>query len=486
MFELTKYFKAKIIIVWDEGQHKTLENGYLGIKDGLVEGFFTQLPEGVPYEDLGDVAICPGFINLHCHPTEVYGCKSYIEDIGNPHFYESTLYDYALVIAMGERGAKVQAKLNMAEMLKSGCTTILTSDGPYSRFEADLAGEMGMRAYIGAGIRAGDAKEEKSIWHSPNGHSLNYSFDEKSGKKRLEEAAQFVKEYDGEYDGRIKILLGPTQTMTCTPSMLKDTRKMADRLGVGITIHGAESLIEFESCVRMYGKTPVQLMADTGMLASDVIIAHCLFIQGHSDVNMVGDKDFELLGESGATVAHCPWTLARSGETLQSFSRYLNAGINVGIGTDTFPSDFIQEMRHVASMGKMVERSTFGVNAKQVFYAATVNGAKAFGREDIGRLSPGTKADFVVFKLDSIEMSPTRDFVKNLVYSATRHSVERVYVEGKCLLRDGQIEGFDESSLSKELQELAEYAWAKVQQYDRDSRTVNQLSPLSCPRYLED
>ena len=148
---------------------------------------------------------------------------------------------------------------------------------------------------------------------------------------------------------------------------------------------------------------------------------------------MAGDSDLKLLGDSKTTVAHCPIAISRSGNTLQSFAKYQKYGVNMTIGTDTFPSDFIQEMRMAAVMGKIVDRTTFAVSAGDIFNAATVNGAKALGRSDLGRLEKGTKADFVVFKLDNIEMSPVRDVVKNIVYSATRHSVNRVYVGGNVL-----------------------------------------------------
>ena len=105
-----KFYKAKYIIVWDEGQHKTLENGYLGVSGDTVTGFFTKIPKNAPFEDLGNVAITPGFINMHTHPCEVYSLKSYREDIGNPYFFEGTLYDYALVMSLG-RGVRTY-KLN--------------------------------------------------------------------------------------------------------------------------------------------------------------------------------------------------------------------------------------------------------------------------------------------------------------------------------------------------------------------------------------
>src|SRR5699024_10642405 len=115
-------------------------------------------------------------------------------------------------------------------------------------------------------------------------------------------------------------------------------------------------------CIRMYGKTPVELMADTGMLGEDVTVAHCLNITGQSEINMAGDKDLKLLGGSRTTVAHCPIAIARGGNTLQSFRKYQEYGVNMTIGTDTFPSDFEQEMRLAAIMGKIVDRTTFAVN----------------------------------------------------------------------------------------------------------------------------
>lgn len=478
-----KYYKAKYIIVWDQGQHKTLENGYLGVEGDTVAGFYARIPEGAPYEDLGNAAITPGFVNLHTHPCEVYSLKSYREDVGNPYFYEGTLYDYALVMSLGERGAYLQAKLNLAEILKSGCTTSLIYGGGYSRTEAELAGEMGMRAYVGAPVRAGDRYEEQSIWYSPDGHSAVCEFDEKEGFDRIDEAEQLIRDIDGTYDGRIRGIWAPTQTMYCTPDMLKEVRKRADKMDKRITIHGAEGPLEFETCVRMYGKTPVRLMADTGMLGEDSIVAHCLYITGHSAINMAGDSDLRLLGDSKTTVAHCPIAISRGGNTLQSFAKYQEYGVNMTIGTDTFPSDFIQEMRMAAVMGKIVDRTTFAVNARDIFNAGTVNGAKALGRGDLGKLEKGAKADFVVFQLDSVEMSPVRDVVKNIVYSATRHSISQVYVGGNQVVKDGQIPGVDEKELAQELQEVSEGSWSRTAQHDRFNRSVDELSPLACPKY---
>lgn len=480
-----KFYKAKYIIVWHENQHKTLEDGHLGVKGDRIAGYYTKLPEGAVCEDLGNVAITPGFINTHCHPSEVYTIKSYVEDTGNPLFYGSNMYDPVGMLGLGENGAILQTKLNLSEIVRSGCTTALIYGGPYSRLEADTAGVMGLRAYVGAGIRAGDRMEESNIWSSSDGHSITYRFDEEEGFKRIDEAVEFIKEYENTYNGRIKALFGPTQTMTCTPAMLRKTREMADKMGVGITIHGAEAFMELEGCIRLFGKTPVQYMADNGMTGEDVVIAHCLLVQGHSNVQFPGSDDLKILGKSKSNVAHCPMAIARMGETLQSFSRYQDAGVNMCIGTDTFPSDMLQEMRLAAHMGKIVDRATYYTTAKSIFYAATVGGAKALGRNDLGKLAPGAKADFAVFDLDNVELIPVRDLIKNIVFSATHNSVLHVYVDGKRIVENGRIPGFDEKEMCRELQAGAERSWAYSKQYSHGASTIDEKFPLSCPKYKD-
>ena len=101
---------------------------------------------------------------------------------------------------------------------------------------------------MGGPVRAADRYEAKSIWNSPDGHSLDYDFDEKEGFARIEEAQQLLEEIDGSYDGRIRGIWAPTQTLTCTPAMLKEVRKRADKMGMLITIHGS-CLLYTSRCV---------------------------------------------------------------------------------------------------------------------------------------------------------------------------------------------------------------------------------------------
>lgn len=472
--------KAKFIIIWHENQHKLLKNGYISFKDNEFTGYGNiTAPENHDniVIDLGDSLITPGFINLHCHPAAAPFEKSYREDCGNLNFYQSTLFDRAMVLKYSEEEAAEVARFSLNELLLSGCTTVVIPENIGN--VVNIAGSLGFRAYIGAHYRSSISGIP---WRTEDGHSIIYSLDD--NMSQLQQAIDFIKKYNGSYEGRIHTLLAPTQTTTCTYNMLKETRKIADSLGVGITIHAAEDLNEFRECLKRYGKTPIQLLYDVGLLEPDVLLAHTLFLTGHSQTLYPGDEDIILLSESGASIAHCPWVLLRKGTSfMESYPRYLKRGINVGIGTDTFPFDFIQEMRYAAVMGKMMEHNTLVSTAGDVFNSATIRGAKALNRADLGKIAPGSKADFVSFNLNSFEMTPIRDPLKNLIYSSTRHSIDQVYIDGKCLVKNGKVIGQDEKMLAERVQKIVEKAWLNTNKYDWKNRNVDQISPLTFPTY---
>lgn len=469
--------KAKYIVVWNNNRHEVLENGYLGIDGGSVSGFGRTPPmHSVSVEDLGDALITPGFINIHCHPSGAAPIhKSYFEDTGSSNFYQSILYEHEMALKYSDEDAEDVARSTLAALLLSGCTTVVDPGSSISERMVSLVGEMGMRAYVGAPYRSG-------LFRTEDGHSLVYSLDEAKGMERLAEAIELVEHYNGSHEGRVCMLLGPTMTTTCAPGVLRETRKAADRLGVGITIHAAEGLMEFQECIRRYGRTPIQLLSDTGLLGPDLIIAHAAFVSGHSRLRYPGNDDLRLLAESKSTVAHCPWVFVLRGFAVESYPRYLSEGINVGIGTDAFNLDYLQEMRWACGVGKIVERSCSVATARDAFDSATVAGSQALKRPDLGRLAPGAQADVVVFRLDSFEMAPVRDPIRNLVYSGTRHDVDQVYVQGRCLVRDGRVLGLEEKPLIRRLQEVGTGAWSHAPECDWNKRSVDELSPLSLPK----
>src|SRR5438445_18346 len=192
------------------------------------------------------------------------------------------------------------------------------------------------------------------------------------------------------------------------------------------------------------------------------------------------------LARAGASVAHCPLVFARRGNALESFAKYRRAGINVGLGTDTYPRDLISEMRWASNLCKIVEHDFTMATAADVFTAATLGGARALRREDLGRLAPGAKADIVLLEMRSFRMGPYRDPIKALVQCGTADDVDQVIVDGKTVVDGGHVVGLDEAALLAAAQAEAERLWNTVPEWHWQGLTADQLSPQSFPPLTTD
>ena len=155
--------------------------------------------------------------------------------------------------------------------------------------------------------------------------------------------------------------------------------------------------------------------------------------------------------------------------------------MNVGLGTDTYPRDLISEMRWASLLCKVVEHDFTVATAADVFNAATLAGARALRRDDIGRLAPGAKADIVILDMQSLRIGPYRDPIKALVNCGTGDDVETVIVDGRTVVADGRVVGIDEEALRREAQQEAERLWATVPEWHWQRLTTEQLSPISFP-----
>lgn len=138
-------------------------------------------------------------------------------------------------------------------------------------------------------------------------------------------------------------------------------------------------------------------------------------------------------------------------------------------------------MRAAAIFGKIAEYDTWKCTAADVFNAATLGGAKALGREDIGRLCEGSKADIVVMSTQNMEFMPLRDPIKVLVYTADSHNIDKVIVDGKMLVDDGELLGIEEKELYSHVQAAGEHMWENVAKRDWKGRSHDEMSPMSFP-----
>jgi cytosine/adenosine deaminase-related metal-dependent hydrolase len=162
---------------------------------------------------------------------------------------------------------------------------------------------------------------------------------------------------------------------------------------------------------------------------------------------------------------------------MESFAKYRAAGVNMSLGTDTNPQNVIEAMRWAAVCSKVVERNTEATTAAHAFDAATLGGARALGRDDLGRIAPGAKADLVLWKAASWGMTPLRDPVKNIVYNADAEDIDRVYVNGRVVVDGGKVLAADEAKIFAALQAGGERMWSCMAKYDWAGRDADGLSP---------
>jgi cytosine/adenosine deaminase-related metal-dependent hydrolase len=306
---------------------------------------------------------------------------------------------------------------------------------------AQTAGELGLRAYLSHRYRSAfqytnDEGETDLIWRDEH------------GERGFERALRFIDRYHGTYDDRIRTMLFPYTLDTVSEDLLRRTKEEADERDIHVRMHTAQSEFEVQQIEEQHSMTPIDYLNDIGYLDDNVCLTHCLYLDGMGETN---SETLERIGESGATVISCPIVYRRRGGVLNSFTRYREHGINMALGTDTFPQNIVEEMRWAALGTKLITEDSAAGSAREMFDAVTLNGAQALSRSDIGRLTEGAKADIAVFDMSGSHVSPFHDPIKALVHYVTPADTVHVFVDGNHLVQNGEILALDETETIEEV-----------------------------------
>ena len=424
----------------------------------------------------------PGLIDIHTHCMSEPLGKGIVEEVGNPKLYMSGLYDpkplflaaHSMDLKEGQQDAlKAATTVAYSELLMSGVTTVVDLSMIYDGW-LDLMARSGIRGYAAPMYRS-------ARWVTNNGYSVGYEWDDAAGQRAFQEAAAFIAKAQDHPCGRLGAMVAPAQIDTCTAELLRDSLALAKEKGWPLQVHTAQSVVEFQEMTRRTGMTPVQWANHVGILGPNTILSHAVFIDEHSWVHWPTRDDLRFLAESGTSVAHCPAVVARYGQTLQNLGRYIKAGVNMGLGTDTFPHNLIDEMRWAVILARVAAEDIECLTTADVFHAATVGGARALLRDDIGRLAPGAKADMVLVDLTHPSMRPLRDPIRSLVYTAMERPVRDVHVEGAKVVENGQVLTLDYRAALDRLDIAQRAAEEGVPMMDYAKRTARQVSPLTLP-----
>ena len=460
-----------IIIAFQDGEHRILRDGCLVIDNDRIVHVGTNYDGAVDETiDAPNRMIGPGYINTHAHLFESPLDKSFLEDTGRRQFSMTGLAEMLPIrsAAIDDDAAHAAIDYSMAELIRTGTTTIMEI-GFHGEYTAEAVERAGLRAYIADGYKSGR-------WLTRDGKRMSYEWDEAKGRDGFRHATDFIERIESRANGRIHGFLSPMQVDTCTEELLRESRAASDDLNVPLALHVSQSVFEFDEIVQRHGMTPVEWLESIDFLGDRCILGHAILTAGHSWVQFQGD-DLSILARHNASVAHCAWVFVRRGIVMESFPKYLKAGINMCLGTDTAPQSMIEALRWTAVIGKIVSRDAEQSTAADVFNAATLNGAKMLGRDDLGRIAPGAKADLLFWRTDSLFMTPLRDPIKNLVYSATAEDLADVMIDGEWVMRDRVVTRVDEEMVTHNLQLAGERMWANIGPGGWIERSADEWAP---------
>ena len=427
--------------------------------------------------------ISPGFINLHCianidlQPLRI--------DIGAVGYPKSKAWSEADTLLWDEEEFKTSATFAVATLLRHGSTTFCNVttmaskryDDPEiePRALAEVSQQLGVRAYLAHNF------QDYSRYNSVDDKTESV-YNREAGKQGLTRALKLVEHLRALNDERIQPFLFPYTTETCSDDLLKEAIQAARALHVPIRSHFAQYAYEAKKLLSEQGMSPVERLANLGVLGSNLTLTHAIYLRGHPDVGG-GDieADLNLLADSGTHVGHCPIVFSRRGELLRSFQRYLEAGINIALGTDTAPPDMIGEMRMASTMSKVADNNPESGSAAAVYNAATLGGAKALGRADLGKLAVGAKADIAIFNLNALHIGVIDDPIKALVHYANGADTETVIVDGKTVVEAGRVVGLAEDTFLHQAQQTWEGYKKALVARDPKARSANELYPPAFP-----
>lgn len=467
---------ARWVVAWSEDleEHVFLKDADLVFQGEAITFVGKNYGKAVDETiDGGDLMVMPGLIDVHSHPMSEPMNKGYNEELGSPSLGMSGLYEYMPIFRPDLEGTAAAAEVAYAELLKSGVTTLIDLSVPWEGW-LDLMAKSGLRGIVAPMYRS-------AHWYTPNGHEVLYEWNEAAGREAMDEALRLIELARQHPSGRMGGMLTPSQIDTCSEELIRDSVAVAKERNLPIQIHAGQSLHEFNEITRRHGVTPVQWLDKIGFLGDNATIAHCIFLDHHSWTRWHGHEDLELLADTGTSVAHCPTVFVRRGIALEDLGAYLDVGVNIGIGTDTFPHNFLEEMRRADNLGHLMSQDVNSVQTGDVFRAATIGGADILGRDDIGRLAVGAKADLVLVDARHPAMLPGRDPLRSLIHSAADRAVRDVYVDGVKVVENGEAVNLNYADAAVRLDEAQMRAEPVASELDWAKRPIEEISPLSLP-----
>ncbi len=421
----TRFYNARILTMEEK---KELFEGELWIEGSKIiyVGPAKSKEElaGCPVEwdrqiDAKGNVLMPGFKNAHTH-SGMTAMRSYADDLPLQAWLEQKIFP--MEAKMTGEDVALLTKLAILEYLTSGVTSIFDM---YLTPEtiAQACEETGMRVVQVSGINK----------FGPTLKVLEERYLKLNGRHPLS-----------------SFMLGLHAEYTCTKELLEQIAELAHKYQAPIFTHNSETAAEVAGCVERYGMTPTVFLDSLGMFDYGGGNYHCVHVT---------DEDIAVFKKKNLSVVTNPGSNTKLASGIAPIQKFLDAGINVAIGTDGPSSnnclDMFREMFLVTGLAKLVNQDASAVDAMEVLKMATVGGAKAMGLADCDVLAPGKEADLIMIDLHQPNMQPLNHIAKNIVYSGSKQNVKLTMIHGKVLYENGNYQiGMDPEEIYTKANEI--------------------------------
>ena len=370
--------------------------------------------------DATDSVVMPGLVNAHTHAAMTL-LRGYADDKPLDAWLQEDVWPAEAELTPDD--VRAGTDLALLEMIRSG-TTAFGDMYFHVPQVVESVDDAGLRARLGHGI-------------------VTVGKDTETAHDDVQESLDVAREYDGAAGGRIRTAVMPHSLTTVSRDAFEDCVATATDAGLPLHLHANETRDEVDPIVDDHGVSPMAYADDLGALGEETFLAHGVH---------VSDAEIDLLAERGTSVVHCPASNMKLASGLAPVQNYLDAGVNVALGTDGAASnndlDLFDEMRDAAMVGKLAAERADAVAAPAVVEMATAGGADALGLPG-GRLEPGEAADMAVVDLDAPHLTPCHDVVSHLVYAARGSDVRHTICDGQLLMREREVLTMDDERVMR-------------------------------------
>ncbi len=422
---------AQLLITMD-GQRRQIAGGGIFVRDNVIEqvGPTADLPASADrIIDASGMIVLPGLVNTHHHLYQTL-TRVIAQDEGLFNWLRTL---YPIWAGLTPEAVYVSAKVGLAELLLSGCTT--SSDHLYiypngSRVDDEI------RAAEEIGIRFHATRGSMSLGESKGGLPPDRVVEDEDFI--LRESRRAIETFhDAAPYAMTRVALAPCSPFSVTPDLMRESAAMARAYGVRLHTHLAETLDEEAFCLESFGYRPVEYVQELGWTGNDVWHAHCVHMS---------DSEISLFARTGTGVAHCPASNMRLASGIAPVRAWRDSGVPVGLGVDGSASNDSSHLLAEARQAMLLQRvmgNPAGLSAQEALEIATLGGASVLGRNDIGALAPGLAADFIGYKLERLDFTGAlHDPLAALVF-CTPVNVDLSVINGRPRVQDGRIVGLE-------------------------------------------